>query len=261
MNILLVSSKKDLASNNFKERLFENYNLKKINEDLYQLDIESENKIYFKEIESLHIYSTEEDIKEKISFNIIIFLSKHSTLTDSKPPCMTVHSVGNWKNADLGGKNETIVKSDGVLIREILINLKEKKPKEIKSYEVKQEATHHGPFLKETTLFYEIGSKKEDWENEKVAKFMISILIDVIKNYNKEKIVSEKKWIEVLGIGGSHYCTKFNKFTFDKNKKYCFIHVIPDYILKDINEEELERIIKKNNFKEVIYEKDLKKIN
>lgn len=258
MNILLVSSKKDIASVNLKKSLLKKYNILKEN-NIFKVDVKnSKNNIFLKEIENMHIFSKEEDILDKsIKFDLVIFLSKHSTLSKIKPNCITVHSVGNWGKAELGGIDETIVKSDGIFIRSLLLKLKKNKPKNIKKYEIKQEATHHGPYLKTPTIFYEIGSCKEDWENKDVSKYMIDCLIDVIKDYDKKKIAIDNNWIEVLGIGGSHYCTKFNRYTFNEDYKYCFKHVIPEYALKNLTENKINTICKGHFFKEKIYEKDI----
>jgi D-aminoacyl-tRNA deacylase len=260
MNILLVSSKKDLASNNFRNYIFENYKLLKISNNLYKFEINSKNKIYFKEIETMHIYSNEDEIYDKdIKFSQIIFLSKHSTLSDNKPSCMTVHAIGNWGTANLGGKNNCVVKTDPILIRYLLLNLRENKPIDIKKYEVKQEATHHGPYLDVSSIFYEIGSSEIDWNNKLVVKYMIEILINSIKNYDQKEILIEKNWIPVVGVGGSHYCTKFNKISLDKNTKYCFGHVVANYSIKEIKENPniLLEAKEKSNALNIIYEKEI----
>jgi len=219
MNFLLIISNQDIASLNFKETLFQEYTLEEMNLNLFKVKIKSSiNKIYLKIINSLHIFSKEEEIIEpNLNIDQIIFLSKHSTLGEIKPKSMTVHSIGNWGKADLGGLDHTVVKTDAILIRTLLIELKNNKPISLKPYEIKQEATHHGPFLLTPTIFYEIGSSKDEWVNKEVSKFMLICLFKVISNYNKEEKKKEKGWIEAVGIGGSHYCTKFNKKTLMKS--------------------------------------------
>jgi D-aminoacyl-tRNA deacylase len=259
MKFLIVSSKEDLASVNLKEELFSLYKFEKKDDNLYQMDTIGNNQIFFKEILETHIYSSKEKIVENNKYNQIIFLSRHSTLSESKPKCMTVHAIGNWGIAEMGGKDHTVVKTDPILIRLLLTELKKNKPKEIKEFEVKQEATHHGPYLEEPTIFFEIGSQESDWKNKLVSKYMIKILINNIKDYNKEEIKNKNNWIEVIGVGGSHYCTKFNRLTFNQNNKYCFGHVVASYALKEIekNKELLESAKEKSNSKIVIYEESI----
>jgi len=259
MKFLLINSKKDSASNNLKEALFDAYELTKIKSDLYKLNINSINDIYFKQINDTHIYSKEDIILDsEIEFDQIIFLSKHSTMSEKKSKCMTVHSIGNWGIAELGGNDFKVVKTDAILIRSLLLNLKENKTPNIKKYEVKQEATHHGPYLNKSSIFYEIGSIDEDWNNKDVSKYMIKILIDTIKNYNKEEIIKNNNWKEAVGVGGNHYCTKFNRLTFNRDKKYCFGHVVPNYALKDITEKSITDAKNKSEAKIVIYEEDIR---
>lgn len=259
MKILLVSSDKDTASINLKEELLKEYQVDKLKNNLYKINLDSINEIYLKEINQLHIFSKQEDICKEKEFDIIIFLSKHSTLSEKKPRCMTVHAIGNWGKAELGGKDRCVVKTDPILIRKLLVNLKEKKPIEIKEYEVKQEATHHGPFLEDATFFYEIGSDKKDWENKMVAKHMIKTLIDTIKNYSREETKNKNSWVEAVGVGGSHYCTRFNRLTFNKSNKFCFGHVVANYGVKEVSEDEglLKQALEKSNASKIIYKQDV----
>ena len=260
MNFLIIVSNQDVAALTFKQALFEKYTLEKIKDNLFILKQEGENKIYIKIIDFLHITCKEEEIlNDSLIIDQIIFLTRHSTLSEIKPKSMTVHACGNFGKAELGGLDYTITKTDPILIRSLLIELKKNKPLSIKPYEVKQEATHHGPNLSISTIFYEIGSSQEDWKNLKVAEYMLEILFNTINNYNKEEIKSEKNWIEAIGVGGSHYCTQFNKKTFDEKQPYCFGHVVASYALLDIKERPglLEEAKEKSNSKIIIKEEEL----
>jgi len=259
MKILIISSKEDLASINLKEELFNLYKFGPKDLDVYKMEKIGNNEIFFKEISETHIYASKEKIVGNNKYDQIIFLSRHSTLSENKPKCMTVHAIGNWGIAEMGGKDHTVVKTDPILIRLLLIKLKTNKPKEIKEFEVKQEATHHGPYLEESTMFYEIGSQESDWTNKLVSRYMITILIENIKNYSKEKIKTKNNWIEAIGIGGSHYCTRFNRLTFNLNNKYCFGHVVANYALKEIekNKDLIENAKEKSNSRVVIYEESI----
>ena len=239
MNFLLICSKTDLAAVNFFENLTTTqFGFTEITDNLWFL--EKENKIYLTLTEKTHLYMDDKDIlnyekEAETKFDQIIFLSKHSTLSEIKPRTISVHSVGNWGKAELGGVDETVVKTDPILIRSLLLDFFTQKPNALK-YEVKQEATHHGPYLDKPTIFVEIGSDENAWKDKIVANFVVDSLIEIISNYNRTKIRIENNWIEAVGVGGSHYCTKFNRSTFDKDKKYCFGHVIPDYALKEIQD-------------------------
>ncbi|MFA5746313.1 MAG: D-aminoacyl-tRNA deacylase [archaeon] len=258
MNFLLVFSEKDPASINFYNTFTNNYEIKD-----NQLVIDGNNSIFLCKIDEMHIFILEKNLYSIVSnykeIDYIIFLSKHSTLSETKPHSITVHAIGNWGKAELGGVDETVVETDPILIRSLLLELYDNKPKSI-AYEIKQEATHHGPFLKKPTIFVEIGSEENAWNDPVVSRFVVDCLIKVIKNYDKEKIKNENGWIETVGIGGSHYCTKFNRFTFNKEEKYCFGHIIPDYALKEIFDKQklkliLEQAKQKSNSQIILTEK------
>jgi D-aminoacyl-tRNA deacylase len=163
MNFLLIVSREDKASLNLKEELFNNYKINKLNEyeDLFYLDndyYKFENNIYIKIISQLHIFCDNKiysDISNKINIDSIIFLSKHATQSEIKNKCITAHTIGNFSKAKFGGKDFTVVETDPILIRSILLKLKENKKdfSNIKKYEIKQEVTHHGPYIEKPTLF------------------------------------------------------------------------------------------------------------
>ncbi|HRT03064.1 MAG TPA: D-aminoacyl-tRNA deacylase [Candidatus Diapherotrites archaeon] len=265
MNFLLIISKADIAATTFNEQLFQNYDLKNISENYYLLKTNGINKIYVWITQKQHLYLNEkEDLDSQIpnykQINQIIFLSKHSTLTNNKPPSMLIHSIGNWGKAELGGKDHTLVKTDPILIRTLLLELKKNKYPQIKKYEIKQEATHHGPYLNKNTIFFEIGSQEIDWKNKNAVKYMLTILISNIINYNRQKIKTQKNWVEAVGVGGSHYCTKFNRITFDEKKQFCFGHVVANYAIQEIekNPKLLNQAKEKSGAKIIIREEEIK---
>lgn len=262
MNILLICSKTDLAAINFFETLTtSDFGFEKLSENLWFL--EKKNKIYLTLTEKTHLYMTDSDVSEiekyaNMVFEQIIFLSRHSTLGEVKPRSITAHSVGNWGKAELGGLDEKLVKTDAILIRSLLLDFYKNKPKNIE-YEVKQEATHHGPHLEKSTIFVEIGSNECAWKDKTASDFVCIELIKIISEYDKEKIKKENVWADVVGFGGSHYCTKFNRLTFDSESKFCFGHVIPDYALKQITDKQklkelIEQAKEKSNSSLVIDE-------
>jgi D-aminoacyl-tRNA deacylase len=261
MNFLIIISNQDIASLNFKEVLFTKYKLERIKDKVFELLLDdSKNKIYVKIIENMHIFSKEEEIiEETLDINQIIFLSKHSTLGEIKPKSLTVHSIGNWGKADLGGLDNTVVETDPILIRSLLLELKKNKPLSLKAYEIKQEATHHGPYLSLSTIFYEIGSDKDAWTDKEPSEFMLTCLFNVLSSYDRDKIKKEKGWVEAVGVGGSHYCTKFNKKTFDEKYPYSFGHVVASYGLDEIKQkpELIEQAKKKSNASIAIKEEEL----
>ncbi len=236
MNILLVFCKLDIASLNFYNSLKNNY---KINNGV--LDITGKNKIFILEIDKMHIFLEKDYLSFVISnysdIDLVVFMSKHSTLGNIKPRTISVHAIGNWGKAELGGNNETLVKTDPILIRCLLLKFYKNEPKTLE-FEIKQEATHHGPYLEKPTIFIEIGSCKNSWKNQIVSNFVLDNTINILKDYNKKETKERNKWREAIGVGGSHYCTKFNRLTFDDSNLFCFGHIIPDYALKQITDKQ-----------------------
>jgi D-tyrosyl-tRNA(Tyr) deacylase len=273
MNILLVTSKEDIASVNFKKVLLKDYDFINTKDNLYYLNSfdtpkdtqlvqenKTDNKIFLKDIDSLHLFSNDEEILDENNYEIVIFLSKHSTLSKNGTKCFSAHAVGNFNKADLGGKDKTLVETDAFLIRYLLLNLRRNKPKPLKVYEVKQEATHHGPYLSKKTIFYEIGSNEEDWNNIEGIEYLSKILIYSLLNYSQEKLIKEFDWESVCGFGGSHYCTVFNRHSFNLNNKYCFGHIVPSYAIDDFKENNLYEEIKKKGFSNKILKEDLQEL-
>lgn len=259
---LIIGSLNDKASMNIFEQILLNYTHTKIKKDIYKLKLtgkpNDQNTIFLKKINEEHIFLKQTNFYKK--YDQIIFLSRHSTTTNEKLKTLSVHAIGNWGEAIFGGLPYTLVNTDPILIRCLLLNLKNNKPKNLKNFEVKQEATHHGPYLEGVAcIFYEIGSSITEWSDKIAGEYMAKTLIETLKTYNKNKIKKENAWTEVVGFGGSHYCTKFNRYTFDKNNKYCFGHVIPSYAIKDVtkNKKILEEAKQKSNSEKIIYNDDL----
>ena len=56
--------------------------------------------------------------------------------------------------------------------------LREIKKNQLNGYDVCFEATHHGPLLETPTIFLEIGSTEQQWEDEEPARALIKSLLE-----------------------------------------------------------------------------------
>lgn len=236
MENIIIASKSDSASMNILENLLKLKDWQKIDKfqgsDVYQF---SNTNIVI--INEMHIYSENLDkiLKEKFDMeaNCIIFASRHRSESGAKT--LTVHPIGNFKDAKYGGKDQSLVPSSPYLMSDALRNLKHKAVKEDIDYMVSFEVTHHGPFLSTPAFYIEIGSDDKAWE-DKIAGEVIakSILKTIMDERKKEGRVA-------IGIGGGHYTPRHTDIALSTNTS--FGHMIPTYAI-DISEEMIEKTMK-----------------
>ncbi|MBI2449738.1 hypothetical protein HYV49_05580 [Candidatus Pacearchaeota archaeon] len=202
MNFAVVYSSHDIAGNNIADQLRK---------------LDSKINIYeFKEKEHIiFLNNLDKNIKE----DFIIFASKHKAKEHNKT--LTVHSIGNFGKAEVGGIPGEICKSSAfvnkLLFQELI--------KEVKgsSYICTLEATHHGPYIEKPSCFIELGSSEEEWNDELGGNIIARTIINFIKPFKNLK----DNFIPAVGIGGPHYCPSFNKIQL--NSKYAISHVLPQY--------------------------------
>lgn len=230
MTVLIIASTEDPASTNIKQGLLEQtpweeqgtfYNSpvlrhrfmknlvlvtipdKKIRHENIDLEIE----------EQLHITS-----------RIAIFLSRHRSKMGE--PTLTVHPIGNYGDAEFGGKPKTLVPAAPRMMTHLLRLIKKNLMTTSLEYQVCYEVTHHGPFLRIPTLFVEVGSTEEHWQKKEPASVIAASLLELFSKYQYEE--DHPKEIPVLiGIGGGHYAPRFTDVAFQKN--IAFGHMIPSY--------------------------------
>ena len=127
----------------------------------------------------------------------IIFLSKHSS--QAKIRSLTVHAMGNIGEALLGGYPSQVSMSDPGNMSSALRIMRENP---VEGFNITFEATHHGPLIMIPSFFIEIGTEKEDWENqsalETVSKAVMNCSDDGRGGY--------------IGVGGGHYSPKITEY-------------------------------------------------
>jgi D-aminoacyl-tRNA deacylase len=174
---------------------------------------------------------------DTINEEVIIVLSKHKSAAGTKS--FTVHSIGNFSNAEYGGKEKTLVNSLPKIQTNLLRGLtKENDSEHLICFEV----THHGPFTKKSVCFIELGSSAEEWNNLTAAALIAKTIIKYTKTENNDKIV--------IGIGGGHYTPDFTKLAVRKN--YSFGHICPNYMLKELDIDLLKQMIEKTGANEIV---------
>lgn len=194
---LLVECRADSASVNIADRLREAV-------DWTEKDLFDGRRILAHEdlrlitIDEMHI--TSENLHQRLPPSltdpeIVVFLSRHKS--ESGKPTLSVHPIGNFADAPYGGKPDTVVDSHPGWMAGLFDELRAVDPE---GYEVTYEATHHGPYLEHPTLFYELGSTEDEWEDEDAGNVLAQALLEA-------KPRSERN---VLWVGGGHYCPQVN---------------------------------------------------
>jgi len=165
-------------------------------------------------------------------------------------PSLCLHVAGNWRGAELGGKEGKVCVASSLVMKYLFKKLDEtaKNNDEIYSkYKISMEGTHHGPLVSIPSCFIELGSLDNEWKDQKAAK----VIAETILSLNEVEMSDLKKnnWKPTVAIGGGHYCLNFNKIQL--NSEYAIGHVIPDYgfpvtekIMKEAEEKTSEQISK-----------------
>ncbi len=163
-----------------------------------------------------------------------IFCSRHRS--KSGKPALLTHSTGNLgSEARYGGDPLSLSISAASLVSKALRSLQlAREHYNLAEFDVSMEATHHGPTSMNTPLvFIELGSDETYWKHKGGAKAVANAAIDC-SNERFSKTAS-------IGIGGTHYVSKFNKMVL--GGEAIFGHMAPKYALENMTEKVAERMI------------------
>lgn len=178
----------------------------------------------------IHIHADDiDDVAKKfgIAVDDMIFMSRHKAA--SAIPTLTVHPIGNYKSADLGGKVGTLVKATPALMTDALRKIAVMNDTE---HEVSFEVTHHGPYVNVPTMFIEIGSDESRWGDIHAAEILANVITMMEKN----------GYPNVVGIGGGHYAPRFTEISL--KYKINFGHMIPNYQLENSSDDDIIRMLR-----------------
>lgn len=220
---LIVASKKDSAGINITTQLSQFQESKKF--DFYLVDEEV-------------IFSENLDLEKINKYDFIIFASKHSS--EKKEKSLTIHPVGNFREAKFGGVVGKIGKTSALFQKQLFEKLKENAKKyNLNNYSISLEATHHGPLIDKPCIFIEIGSTETEYKDRRAGFIIAKTISETIK------IFKENPYNEIaVAIGGPHYCPNFNKIQLKSN--IAISHIIPQYVLP-LTEEMVKETIEKTN--------------
>ncbi|MBU0980364.1 MAG: hypothetical protein KJ709_06140 [Nanoarchaeota archaeon] len=168
------------------------------------------------------------DYLDELKADMILFIYSHRSKAGI--PSLCVHTPGNWGPADLGGMEKQLCTAPANYIKAIFNGLH----KQETDYDVVQEVTHHGPFLKTPCIYVEIGCHEEQWTDKAAGKAVATALLEVLKNPVIE-------YPSVVGIGGLHTCPNFKKLIL--SDEFSLGHACPKYNLQNLNEEMLNQAL------------------
>ncbi|VVC01682.1 D-aminoacyl-tRNA deacylase [uncultured archaeon] len=148
-----------------------------------------------------------------------VFASTHRSA--SRTPGFSVHTPGNWGDADLGGKPRTLNFSMPSKIKLIARKMKELSVASL-GWQVSVEVDHHGPTLDAPVLFAEIGSTEAEWSDRNAGEIAAKAMLHAMK--------SEELFPSCVGFGGSHYSPKFTPIIL--GRETALGHIISGYSLE-----------------------------
>lgn len=235
--ILVIASNKDPASLNIKRQILKNCNFKETaeigDEPVYEAEVNLR-QVKLITINSESIYA-QSSVSHFAKVDLAVFVSRHSSI--SGKPTLSVHTPGNLGNAQYGGIPRELSISPANAMREALMRMmKIKQDKELE-YEISYEGTHHGPSLNVPTMFAELGSAADQWEDEDAADAVAKATIGAISTFGSFPART------VVGIGGPHYNFKFTNLALEKNT--AFGHMIPKYAVSYTDEAMLEKCVER----------------
>ncbi|HJW65174.1 MAG TPA: D-aminoacyl-tRNA deacylase [Candidatus Bathyarchaeia archaeon] len=236
--ILAVYSSKDLAGVNIANQVMNNFPFSKTGETFQEKSVYSveigEKQVILVTLKDETVYA--QNLPEHFSnLELVVFLSRHSS--QSGKPTLSVHTPGNFAEAELGGLPRTVSVCPAIAMRDALKALQQFKTEMQLDYEVSYECTHHGPSLKVPTMFVELGSSPSQWTDSEAAEAVAKAAMQSIANF---RICGQTA---VLGIGGPHYNQRFTQMSL--NDEVVFGHMIPKYALQYVDAETLSQCVER----------------
>jgi D-aminoacyl-tRNA deacylase len=170
-----------------------------------------------------HLYY--DDIDDKVEKalgerpSLVIFASRHKSASNLRT--LTVHPIGNYGKAEMGGRDRTLVPAAP---GELTMAFKElvKRAGGL-NYQISLEATHHGPYLRTPTFYIEIGSDEMAWKEPEPAQVIAEAIFEVLIGKVPEAPIA-------VGVGGGHYVPRITDVAREKN--VAFGHMLPSYALE-----------------------------
>ncbi len=226
--ILLVHSTRDIAGVNIAKSILQCYPFTKTDQ------IYRESPVYTAEMrgkqvsfltlneETINAQYLQEDFPNA---QLVVFISRHSS--QSGKPTLSVHTTGNFGEAEFGGLPRTVSVAPAFAMATALKSLSRLNGQLNLGYEVSYEGTHHGPSLNLPVMFVELGSSEPQWRDLKAAQAVGEAAMTTIADFTAQSGSA------VLGIGGPHYNPKFTRIALADEAT--FGHMIPKYAIAEVD--------------------------
>ncbi|MHA1994698.1 MAG: D-aminoacyl-tRNA deacylase [Candidatus Hodarchaeales archaeon] len=173
--------------------------------------------------------------------SLLIFLSRHRA--KSLRPSLTLHPIGNFSKAEFGGRDNTLIKCNSFIQKQLFLNIIELHSSEKYElqyeYETSLEVTHHGPFTPNSLTYIEVGSSEAQWADLEACR----LIADVINHANFDSLYTQESWISSIGFGGNHYSQKFTKQM--RESEYAIGHICAKYAIPSLTQELVNQMIQK----------------
>jgi D-aminoacyl-tRNA deacylase len=197
---ILVASRHDPASLNIRDRLLETGTFERTSREFRGAPVWARSETVLVEVEgpSIHDEALDSDLKATgWPVMDVWFLSKHAA--KSGHPSLTVHPIGNHREAQFGGRPESLSPSSPRDMGALLRRLKHHAADAGLPHSVTYESTHHGPAMTLPTLWVEIGSEMAWYTDRRSAEVVAAAINDVLAGEGRST------GPVVVGVGGGHY--------------------------------------------------------
>ena len=231
MSRLIVCSEADLPSVNMRASLLSQGGWEDMGSSEGASYMRREDDVMMS-IADMHIRHEDLDLEAArfgVDSDYVVVMSRHSS--KSGRPALTAHPIGNYHEADFGGRAETLVRSAPAAMTDAVrrIHALNSDPSVQTCFEV----THHGPWLGKPTFYIEIGSDETHWGDKHLAEVLAHVIAD---------LEPHDEYRSLVGIGGGHYAPRFTEAAL--SSRVNFGHMIPNYQLEGRGDEDIARMIR-----------------
>lgn len=229
---VLVVNRSDPASVNIRDRLLESGDWQDVGETFRGHPVRARGEARLVEADGPTV--TDEALTDDLeatgwSIDAVWFLSKHRA--KSGQPSLTVHPIGNHGEARFGGAPATLSPAAPRDMGALLRRLRAYRDAHDLPHEVTYEATHHGPLMRQPSLFVEIGSDESWYDDVPSGKALAAAVTDVLDGGG---FLPDDAPVHV-GVGGGHYVPRHNDKALRGEADYG--HLLPAYAVDPDDED------------------------